>query len=119
MIPHRNNGKKVRPKPNTRLPGVFVDRILKAVRPLKIILFGSRARGDSNPRSDYDILIVAPSTLPRWRRTPKIYKELMGIRVPIDVIWWTPGEIRSWRNVPFHFINTVLGEGRVLYEKKS
>jgi predicted nucleotidyltransferase len=119
MIRHRNNGKRVGSKPGARLSRAFVRRILKVVRPQKIILFGSRARGDSNPHSDYDILVVAPSRLPRWERTPKIYKALAGLGVPKDVVWWTPKEIKEWRSVESHFITTAIQEGKILYEKKS
>ena len=94
-------------------------RIREAVHPARIILFGSRARGESGPQSDFDILIVAPSSLPRWKRTMPIYRLLAGVGVPKDIVWWTPEEVEEWRGVRSHFINTVLREGRVLYEKPS
>jgi hypothetical protein len=36
-----------------------------------------------------------------------------------DIVWWTPEEVAEWRGVRSHFINTVLREGRVLYEKSA
>ncbi len=106
-----------RQKQDTHLPGVFVRRIRNVVEPDKIILFGSRARGDAKTGSDYDLLVVAPSRLPRWRRTPKIYGALAGTNVSIDIVWWTRKEIEEWQNVQSHFITTAVREGRVLYEK--
>ena len=41
----------------------MVTGIRDAIRPNKIILFGSRARGDAQFGSDFDLLIIAPSTL--------------------------------------------------------
>jgi predicted nucleotidyltransferase len=38
----------------------IVRRIVEAVHPLRIILFGSRARGDARPDSDLDLLVVMP-----------------------------------------------------------
>ncbi|MEW5996327.1 MAG: nucleotidyltransferase domain-containing protein [Candidatus Micrarchaeota archaeon] len=38
----------------------FISRLKKAFRIEKIILFGSRARGDYLVHSDYDLLIVSP-----------------------------------------------------------
>jgi len=40
-------------------------RIVEAVHPDKIILFGSHARGDAGPDSDVDLLIVGPSRIAR------------------------------------------------------
>lgn len=44
----------------------MVARIQDVVRPDKIILFGSQARQEVQPDSDFDLLIIAPSALPRW-----------------------------------------------------
>lgn len=97
----------------------MTDRIRRAVDPDRIVLFGSRARGEGSDQSDYDLLIVAPSPLPRWRRTAAIYSLLAGLGVPKDIVWWTPEEVRQWRRVRSHFITTVLREGKVLYEKPA
>ena len=94
-------------------------RIRDAVQPERVILFGSRARGDGGPASDVDILIVGPSSLPRWKRTPPVYRLLAGLGVPKDIVWWTREEIEEWRGVRSHFITRALREGRVLYEKPS
>jgi predicted nucleotidyltransferase len=102
-----------------RLIQEIVARIRDAVHPDLIVLFGSRARGDADEGSDYDILIIAPSLLPRWRRTPPVYRVLAGLGVAKDVVWWTPEEVAEWRGVRSHFINRALREGRVLYEKSA
>ena len=96
-----------------------VARIRRTVEPDRVILFGSRARGDAGPESDLDILVVAPSPLPRWKRTVPLYRALAGLGVSKDVVWWTPDEIAEWRGVRSHFINTALREGRVLYERSA
>jgi len=97
----------------------MAKRIREAVDPDRIILFGSHARGEQSRESDYDILIVAPSQLPRWKRTVPIYRLLAGTGVPKDILWWTPEEVEEWRGVRSHFINAVLREGRVLYERPA
>jgi len=96
-----------------------VARIRRTVDPDRVVLFGSHARGEAGPESDLDILIVAPSQLPRWKRTVPLYRALAGLGVPKDVVWWTPDEIDEWRGVRSHFINTALREGRVLYERSA
>jgi len=99
--------------------GEMVRRIKQLADPDQIILFGSRARGEGGPQSDYDILIVAPSPLPRWRRTVPLYRALAGIGVPKEIVWWTPQEVSQWRGVRSHFISTAVREGKVLYEKPA
>jgi predicted nucleotidyltransferase len=96
----------------------IVKRIRKEVRPRKIVLFGSRARGHARRRSDYDILIVKRSRLPSHRRTGRVYAALSDLPVPIDVVMYTPGEVREWRNASRAFVTTALREGKVLYEDK-
>jgi len=97
----------------------MTERIVEHFHPGRIILFGSHARGDAQSGSDFDLLIVAPSDEPRWRRTVPVYRLLAGMGVPKDIVWWTPEEIAEWQGVKSHFINIVLQEGKVLYEKPS
>jgi predicted nucleotidyltransferase len=44
--------------------GRAVARIVDVMRPEAIYLFGSRARGDARPDSDYDLLVVVPDDAP-------------------------------------------------------
>ena len=97
----------------------MAEKIRRAVDPDRIVLFGSRARDDSGSESDNDLLIVAPSALPRWRRAAAIYRLLAGMGAAKDIVWWTPQEVAQWRGVRSHFISTVLREGRVIYERSA
>lgn len=95
----------------------IVKGILKVGNPQKIVLFGSRARREVRPDSDYDILIIEPSNLPRYKRAVAYRRALIGLGMAKDIIVWTPEEVAEWRNVPNAFITTVLKEGVVLYER--
>jgi len=97
----------------------IVRRVVEVADPDKVILFGSRARGDAREDSDYDVLVVAPSDEPRSRRTVPLYMAMGGIAAPHDIVWWTPEEIAEWRNVKSYFVTRATREGRVVYERAA
>ena len=94
-------------------------RILRVIHPRKIILFGSRARGQARQKSDWDILVVANSRRPRYQRSPPLYGALSDLRQPIDILVYTPKEIEEWHHVKSAFITTAVREGKILYENKN
>jgi predicted nucleotidyltransferase len=94
-----------------------VSRILAVGEPQRIVLFGSRARGDARPESDVDLLIVEDSKLPRYKRAVPYLRALTGLLTEKDLVVWTPEEVREWERVPNAFITTALREGRTLYAR--
>lgn len=96
-----------------------VKRIVEAVDPDKIILFGSYAYGKPHEGSDLDILVVMESDLPRYKRSVPIYRALAGLLIPKDVLVYTPQEIEAWKDVPQAFITSIVKKGRVIYEKEQ
>jgi len=105
------------PPLTSELLDTIVRRILQVGSPQRIVVFGSRARGETRPDSDLDLLIIEESDLPRYRRPPRYLKALVGVFPAKDVVVWTPAEVEAWRNVPTAFITTALREGRTLYER--
>ena len=96
-----------------------VRRIVSAVNPVKIILFGSWACGKQRKDSDIDILVVVEdSNLPRYKRSAVIDKALAGILIPKDIVVYTQKEIDEWKDIPFSFVSTVLKYGKVIFERK-
>ena len=95
----------------------MVERMLGAGQPQKIILFGSRAHGDASPDSDYDLLVIEPPSLPRYKRAAKYRRALIGVAPAKDILVWTQIEVDAWREVPNAFITAAIREGITLYER--
>jgi len=93
-----------------------VRRIIERFHPVKIILFGSRARGESRPGSDADLLIVMPVKGSRRDAATSIDLVLSGIRLPMDIIVVTPDDMERGRRVRGSIIQAALREGKVLHE---
>jgi predicted nucleotidyltransferase len=79
-----------------------VRRMLAVGAPCKIVLFGSRARGDARADSDLDLLIIEASDLPRYNRSPRYLRALVGLFPAKDVVLWTPEEVEHGRMFPRH-----------------
>ena len=93
----------------------IVRRIVDTSHPEKVILFGSRARGDCQGDSDIDLLVVADDTQPRSLRASALYGVLSDILIPMDILVYRPQEIEEWGNVPQAFVTTAVRGGHILY----
>lgn len=95
----------------------IVRRIVQAVGPDRIIVFGSRARGDARPDSDFDVLVIKESDEPRYRRSVPLYVALADLPVEVEVMVYTPEEVEEWSQVPQAFVTTAVREGTTIYER--
>lgn len=95
----------------------IIERIEVLARPERVILFGSRARGEARPDSDFDLLVIAESDEPRYRRSAPLYVALATVPVEADVVVYTPSEVEEWSAVPQAFVTTAIREGQILYER--
>lgn len=95
--------------------GRIVDQIVAKYRPLKVILFGSAAKGDYKEVNDLDFLIVkedVPATgLARMRELD----ELIDRNMAADMLVYRPDEFAERIRLGDPFIRLVVEEGRVLY----
>jgi len=101
----------------TALKETILPKLLSVGDPQKIILFGSRASQEYRVDSDVDILLIEPSSLPRYQRSTRYRRALKELRLAKDIVVWTPEEINEWQHVPSAFITTIIREGITLYEK--
>ena len=95
--------------------------IVMGVHPIKVILFGSYARGNAGKGSDLDFLIVeeVPFNATRSRRKEigNIHRLLRGIRIPIDILVYSKDEFDKWTSSKNHVVARAVKEGRILYER--
>lgn len=94
----------------------ITDRIVREFRPVRIVLFGSRARGNARPDSDFDLLVVLPECDDKRRVRRDIYDALEDIKVSKDIVVTTPDEIARSGNLIGTVLRPALQEGVVLYD---
>jgi len=102
----------------------IVEVIVKEIDPDRIILFGSRARGDYKEGSDYDILVLKEGIRPEERRKlwGKISSALLKARLyslaEIDIIVQNPRRFEDLRERWDLVYYDIHREGITLYEKR-
>lgn len=94
-----------------------IIKSLRRYQPLKVILFGSFARGDFHAGSDIDLLIVKETDLPFTERPAEVLR-LCQYTLPLEPLVYTPGELERMCREENAFILSILREGVVLYESK-
>lgn len=92
-----------------------VRRILTVVKPRRIILFGSAARGNMGPNSDLDFLIVMPDGIHRRKTSQQLTRVLFDLGMPKDIVVVTESDVRNYGGNPSLVIAPALEEGKELY----
>ena len=108
---------------NLRTPGewaeIAAERIVRRFDPLRIILFGSRARREEREDSDIDLLVVLQSIDDRRRAAVEMRRLLADIPVAKDIIVTTPDQIGERGDLVGSILRPALREGRVVYERTT
>jgi uncharacterized protein len=102
-------------RPKEVVPEI-VRRLVAEFDPEQIILFGSRAWGEPQPDSDFDLLVIVSTSgeKPTWRAT-RGYRCLGDIGLPIDLIVKTRGEFDRFIGVVASLEAEISRRGRILY----
>lgn len=82
----------------------------------RVVLFGSRVRRDSQPRSDVDVLVIEPSVGDPVQESVRLRRVLRGLGVPIDVLVVAQEEASRRSAVRGTVVERALREGRVLLD---
>lgn len=94
-----------------------VARDMAKLDPVKVILFGSFARGDYHEASDIDLLVIKETDVPFLRRGLEVL-EAIDARVHIEPFVYTPQEVKQMVDDQNPLILDALSEGKVIYERK-
>jgi predicted nucleotidyltransferase len=89
-------------------------RILRRYEPERIILFGSRARGEADEHSDYDVIVIKRTQRPFLERLREMVPFLVEFGRPAEILVYTPEEFEQMSETGFGWI--VRREGILLYE---
>jgi len=90
-------------------------RILRRYEPERIILFGSRARGEADEHSDYDVIVIKRTQRPFLERLREMVPYLVEFNRPAEILVYTPEEFERLGETGLGWI--VQREGVLLYER--
>src|SRR6266404_2035407 len=95
---------------------LIVSRLVAAFHPEKVYLFGSHARGEAGPDSDYDLMLIMPDTAPPDLLDPRLaYKVLRGTGIAADVLLWRRANFERRLHLRASLPATIEAEGKILY----
>lgn len=95
----------------------MTQRVVAAYSPIRVVLFGSHARGEARPDSDIDLFVEMESDRPARERRIAIRRLLDDEGYPLDLVVMTPAEVAEARRQVGSILSYVDAEGRVLYER--
>ena len=95
----------------------IASRIVEALHPRRIVLFGSRARGQHRPDSDVDLMVEMETPLRPAERMRQVYALFGSRHWSMDVIVYTPQEVAEHSAYRNSLLRVIESEGKVLYEQ--
>ena len=97
----------------------MVRCIVAAVHPLRVILFGSAARGEMGPNSDLDVLVVMPDGCDCLAIAQSLYGHLRGLKYAKDILVVHQQDVERWGHNPYLILHTAMTQGKELYHAAS
>ena len=93
-----------------------VNRLVAAASPLRLIAFGSAARGDLAAANDLDLLVVEPELTSRYSETVRLQKALRGVLMSVDLVVTSQARFIERCRIPGTLEYAAHREGRVLHD---
>lgn len=89
-------------------------RLAAAAPESRVILFGSHARGEADPHSDVDFLVVEPEVEDEAGESVRLLRELRDLRIPVDVVVVGRRYAEEWAAVRGSVVHSAISHGRVM-----
>lgn len=97
-----------------------VRRVVAAAHsPVKVIVFGSYARGDATDASDLDLMVIERDVRDAGEEMIRLNDAVAGLDLGVDILVYSEEEFekrRGWRSTPVYW---AAREGKVLYERRG
>jgi uncharacterized protein len=101
-----------------KLLGDVVQTIVRRYTPLRIVLFGSYARGDYNAASDVDLLLLVADAGDWFERGLEFKRLIPDEPLPVEAHIYTAREYAQMKAADNPFVHQIETEGKVLYEQQ-
>ncbi len=92
-----------------------VNALVQVAQPVRIILFGSHARGDARDDSDVDLLVIEEKVSNRAEEMVRLRRVLRPLRIPVDLLVFSSEDVTRWGHQPGSALYWALREGKVVY----
>lgn len=103
---------------STLVPDALLRSIVTELTPQRVILFGSRARGDMRPDSDIDLLVVLDDDVPLEKLGAKAIHAARGdYHQPLDIIPYRASVLAKRARAVGSFAHIALRDGITVYER--
>jgi HEPN domain-containing protein/predicted nucleotidyltransferase len=96
----------------------ITEKLIREYDPDRIILFGSYGREESDAESDIDLLIIKETPEEPLKRQMEVERILADRIVPLDILVYTPEEVRLLYRIGSPFMEEVMRKGKVLFMRK-
>jgi predicted nucleotidyltransferase len=94
----------------------MTNRIVRVANPVRVLLFGSAVSGKMTEDSDLDVLVVVRGSVHRRQMAQKIYRNLHGLGIAIDIVVVTEADVQKFGKLNGSVLKPALQHGRALYE---
>jgi predicted nucleotidyltransferase len=95
---------------------LLVERLVAAANPERIILFGSRARGDHRPDSDFDVLVVMRQDIAEpWQMARKLRRAVGLIGYGKDIVVTDHRRLDEERGLNGSMVGMAMRDGKEIW----